>query len=276
MKVTQLCLTLCDPIDCTPPGSSIHGILQARILESIAMPPSRGSSPPRDWTQVPCIAGRLFTMWTTREGAREATREFALARICKTQEKSVKNFCVLSPITYNITITIGNNIYVFKIYQVMGPRGPYFVLAELCNISLLFDPSLFSGHMRRISTCTSCPNSVSWVSNLEVEAQKYWNGAQESEAPQVVEMPGSRSQTLETMSKWVLFFPYLPWHPWPFHAAIWDPFVFFNWHDFRIPVHHSGLLQSRHESLSEVCPLLLIWAPSSTPHHYYNRLPTSD
>ena len=47
--VTQSCLILCDPMDCSPPGSSVHGILQARILEWVTMPSSRGSSWPRDW-----------------------------------------------------------------------------------------------------------------------------------------------------------------------------------------------------------------------------------
>jgi len=61
VKVTQLCLTLCDPMDCSPPGSSIHGILQARILEWVAIPFSRGSSQPRNQTWVSCIAGRFFT-----------------------------------------------------------------------------------------------------------------------------------------------------------------------------------------------------------------------
>ena len=56
MKVAQLCLTLCDPMDYT-----VHGILQARILEWVAFPFSRGSSQPRDQTQVSCIAGRFFT-----------------------------------------------------------------------------------------------------------------------------------------------------------------------------------------------------------------------
>ena len=59
-SVTQLCLTLCDPMDRSPPGSSVHGILQARMLEWVAMPSSRGSSWPRDWTQVSCIVGRFF------------------------------------------------------------------------------------------------------------------------------------------------------------------------------------------------------------------------
>ena len=52
---------------CSPPGSSVHGIFQARILEWVAMPSSRGSSHPRDQTQVFCIAGRFFTLWTTTE-----------------------------------------------------------------------------------------------------------------------------------------------------------------------------------------------------------------
>ena len=65
--ITQLCPILFDPMDCSPPGSSMHGILQARILEWVATPFSRGSSWPRDQTQVSCIAGRCFTIWATRE-----------------------------------------------------------------------------------------------------------------------------------------------------------------------------------------------------------------
>ena len=60
------CLTLCDFMDCSPPGSSVHGILQARILERVAISFSRGSSQPRDWTWVSCIAGRIFTDWATK------------------------------------------------------------------------------------------------------------------------------------------------------------------------------------------------------------------
>ena len=63
-EVTQLCPTLCDPVDCSPTGSSVHGLLQARILEWAAISFSRGSSQPRDWTQVSCIAGRHFNLWT--------------------------------------------------------------------------------------------------------------------------------------------------------------------------------------------------------------------
>ena len=66
-EVAQLCLALCDPEDYSPPGSSIHGILQARILEWVAISFSRGSSWPRDWTQVSRITGRRFNLWATRE-----------------------------------------------------------------------------------------------------------------------------------------------------------------------------------------------------------------
>ena len=57
----------CCPMDCSQPGSSVHRILQARILEWGAIPLSRGSSRPKDWIRVSWIAGRLFTIWATRE-----------------------------------------------------------------------------------------------------------------------------------------------------------------------------------------------------------------
>ena len=65
MLETQSCPTLCDTMDCSPPGSSVHGILQARILEWVAIPFSRGSSWPRNRTHIPCIASGFFTFWAT-------------------------------------------------------------------------------------------------------------------------------------------------------------------------------------------------------------------
>ena len=62
VKVAQSCLTLCDLLDYT-----VHGIFQARILEWVAFPFSRGPSQPRDQTQVSHIVGRFFTSWATRE-----------------------------------------------------------------------------------------------------------------------------------------------------------------------------------------------------------------
>ena len=55
------CPALCDPMDCSPPGSSLHGIFPARILEWVAMPSSRGFPSPRNWNCVYCLAGGFFT-----------------------------------------------------------------------------------------------------------------------------------------------------------------------------------------------------------------------
>ena len=65
--VARSCPTLCDPMDCSLPVFSVHGFLQARILEWIAISSSRGSSWPRDRTQVSCIAGWFFTVWATEK-----------------------------------------------------------------------------------------------------------------------------------------------------------------------------------------------------------------
>ena len=62
VKVAQKCPTLCDPMDCT-----VHGNLQARIPEWVAFPFSRGSSRPRNWTGISCIAGGFFTNWAIRQ-----------------------------------------------------------------------------------------------------------------------------------------------------------------------------------------------------------------
>ena len=59
-EVTQLCPTLCDPMNCSQPGSSIHGIFQARVLEWVAILFL-------NWTRISCITGRFFTIWDTRE-----------------------------------------------------------------------------------------------------------------------------------------------------------------------------------------------------------------
>ena len=74
---------LCNPMDCSLPSSSIHGILQARNLEWVAISFSRRSSQPRDWTQVSCIVGRRFPVWATR-GRR---------RTCKTEDSAYFTQC---------------------------------------------------------------------------------------------------------------------------------------------------------------------------------------
>ena len=61
------CPTLCNPMDCSPPGSSVHEILQGSILEWVAIPFSRGSSQPRNWTQVSWVVSIFSTVWVTKE-----------------------------------------------------------------------------------------------------------------------------------------------------------------------------------------------------------------
>ena len=65
--VTKSCPTHCNPMDCSPPGSSVHGTLQARTLEWVAMPSCKGASPFRDWTWVSRIAAEFLTIWVTRD-----------------------------------------------------------------------------------------------------------------------------------------------------------------------------------------------------------------
>ena len=75
------------PVDCSPPSSSIHGILQARILEWVAISCSRGSSRPRDQTQVSHIAGRWFNLCSTREILIKALAQLKFLR-CNTQNRT--------------------------------------------------------------------------------------------------------------------------------------------------------------------------------------------
>ena len=66
-EVAHLCPTLCDPVDCSLPGSSVHGIFQGIVLEWVAISFSRGSSQPRAQTRVSHIVDRRFTVWATRK-----------------------------------------------------------------------------------------------------------------------------------------------------------------------------------------------------------------
>ena len=76
--VTKSCLTLCKPVDCSPPGSSVHGVSQARrILEWVAIPFPRGSFWPRDWTHIPCIDRWILYHWATREAPPESLERFS-------------------------------------------------------------------------------------------------------------------------------------------------------------------------------------------------------
>ena len=116
-EVAQSCPTLCDPMDCSLPGS-IHEIFQARILEWVAISFSRGSSRSREWTWVSRISGRRFTVWATR-GAFSNLYVFLLRTtsfIFLFFKILFYFFAVFSPHTLNLLFCIGvqliNNIVV--------------------------------------------------------------------------------------------------------------------------------------------------------------------
>ena len=78
LRINNLFVLICNPMDCSPPGSSVHGILQARIPEWVAIPFPRGSSQPRDRTQASCIGGRFFTIWVMMEAPIQSEMELKL------------------------------------------------------------------------------------------------------------------------------------------------------------------------------------------------------
>ena len=94
-EVTQSCPTLCDPMDCSLLGSSVHGILQERILEWFVISFSRESSQPRNRTLVSYIAGRFFTNWAMRAALCLLWSKFV-------KEKGTYSLIVPSPFAWGI------------------------------------------------------------------------------------------------------------------------------------------------------------------------------
>ena len=85
----------CNPADCSPPGSSVHGILQARILEEVTIFFSRGSSRPRHWTQVSWTAGGFFT--TEPQGSPSQEGDKGITVTANPKTSSAEAWCVTSP-----------------------------------------------------------------------------------------------------------------------------------------------------------------------------------
>ena len=100
-EVAQLYPTLCNPMDYSPPGFSIHGILQARTLERVAIFFSRGSSQPRYWTRVSHTAGRHFNLWATREVQQMNKVVFKTALFIKTYRCGLQDVACQTP-TYTV------------------------------------------------------------------------------------------------------------------------------------------------------------------------------
>ena len=102
-------------MDCSPPGSSVHGLLQARILDWVAIPFFRGSSQPRDRTWVSCTAGRFFTVWATREALCVIPHTRANSRRLKGLNVKKQSLIFLQKISWlYIELLVGNNIFFFK------------------------------------------------------------------------------------------------------------------------------------------------------------------
>ena len=109
--VTQSCPTLCGLMDCSPPSSSVHGTLQARILEWVAMPFCRGSSQPRHWTQVSCI-GRwiLYRLSHQRRSHNTALKL-----------ENTKHWSVLKAMTYKSHSMRSNHAWLFVTHGLYSP-----------------------------------------------------------------------------------------------------------------------------------------------------------
>ena len=128
---------LCNPIDCNPPGSSVHGILQARILEWVAMPSSRGSSRPRDQTQVPCaLAGRFFNTSATWEADNDSLgTQWGIWSFLANQKswgpKSVGGVPIAFPLSFFLLHLHSGNDYSCKLYMIELVKSSPNFLAKL-------------------------------------------------------------------------------------------------------------------------------------------------
>ena len=153
----------CDPTDRSPPGSSVPGILQARILEWVAIAWSVGSSRPRNQTQVSCIAGSLFTNWAMRErlsGALPALRANCLPKTSWLDAVYVQNYCNLFGV--KIIITDKVNSFIPTIYVCILT---YCVCMRACC------------HLSRVPLFTT-PWTVAHQAPLSMgfSRREYWNG----------------------------------------------------------------------------------------------------
>ena len=131
--VAQLCPTLCDPMDCSPPGSSVCGILQAGILEWVAMLSSRESSQPMDWTPVSHIADGFFTVWATREASSTRSVQFSYSFMSDSSATPWTAACQAS-------LSITNSRSLLKLMSIESVMPSNHLI--LCR-PLLLPPSIF-------------------------------------------------------------------------------------------------------------------------------------
>ena len=159
MLVTQLCPIPCDLMDCCPPGFSIHGILQAIILEWVAIPFSRRSFWPRNWTWVSRIAGRFITVWATRKSPNlsfSSVQSLSRVRLCNPMNCSMPGLPVHHQLQTHLISKIFHNLVPFR-NQPLSANTPFLVIlgfkVEPFNIPLV-SPSQTNYN---ISTCVLIP-----------------------------------------------------------------------------------------------------------------------
>ena len=174
------CFWLWDPMDCSPPDSSVCGILQARTLEWVAIPFSRGSSQPRDWTRIFSLAGRFFTVWATRE----AHKTYYLQNPPCTSLKSIPIFVTYTRHTLICFLSLYIvlpflKIYVNRIMQYVAPwvKLSFLQVYVICSSLLLSSILLYEYHtfiypftsrwtFEFLSVFFTIINKVLWIFNL--------------------------------------------------------------------------------------------------------------
>ena len=170
VKVAQPCPTLYNPMDYTA-----HGILQARILEWVSFPFSRGSSQPRDQTHVACIAGRFFTSWATREAQEYWSRSLSLLQgtflIQELNPGVLHCRWILYQLSYQGTVDMEGQLYVIhcQLQRGISIPNPYVVrgstILPLNGVSELPHTRL---HKLIRGNCYIFENFVSWLQKIAI------------------------------------------------------------------------------------------------------------
>ena len=161
--VYSISLTLHNPMDGNLPGSSVHGISQARILEWVTILFSRGSSWPRDQTWESCIAGRIFTLWTTREAL------FNMESVSSVQSLShVQLFAAPWTATCEASLSITNSQSLLKLMSIESVMPSNHLI--LCYPLLLL-PSIFASI--RVFSRVSSLQQVARVLEFQLQHQSF-------------------------------------------------------------------------------------------------------
>ena len=150
-QVIQSCPTLCDPVDCSPPSSSVHGTLQAGILEWVAISFSRGSSQLRDWTWVSCITGGCFTLW-------------AITSLLKWNEWNFWEWLCGGQLCWNFTCYVSNR-YFGLVYKILGrkPNSEFWRHCSLIkSVATMSDAVLLCDLFCSLNLCLCSKNVWYW------------------------------------------------------------------------------------------------------------------